>query len=181
MTIFIVVGMPASGKNAARIYAESKGLPYFATGDLVRAEVERQGLNPNAENMAQVSDAMRGDDGMGVTRRALAFALESGGRAVFMEGMRSRPEIQLIQEQAPAVVVAFLAPRSLRRQRVVSRGRSDDSPEAFEERDRREVSYGTTEPVALADEYILNTGTIDDALDVLDAIVRKYVDDNPPK
>lgn len=112
---------------------------------------------------------------MGVTRRALAAALESGADAVFMEGMRSWPEIQLIQSETPSVVVAFLAPRSIRRQRVVSRGRSDDSSEVFEERDRREINYGTAIPIALADEYVLNTGTLEDALDVLDVIVKRYV------
>jgi dephospho-CoA kinase len=36
MKIFVIVGMPASGKNIARSYAESNGLPYFATGGVVR-------------------------------------------------------------------------------------------------------------------------------------------------
>ena len=40
-------------------------------------------------------------------------------------------------------------------------------------RDRREVEYGTAVPVALADAYILNTGTIEDALGDLDRIVRQ--------
>ena len=46
MKMFVVVGMPASGKNIARSYAESNGIPYFATGDVVRAEVLRRGLEP---------------------------------------------------------------------------------------------------------------------------------------
>jgi dephospho-CoA kinase len=43
MHLFVVVGMPAAGKNIARLYAESKGIPYFASGDAVRAEVKRRG------------------------------------------------------------------------------------------------------------------------------------------
>jgi dephospho-CoA kinase len=62
----------------------------------------------------------------------------------------------------------------LRRERIVSRGRSDDQAAAFEERDDREISYGTAVPIALADEYILNTGTLAEALEALDAIVKKY-------
>jgi dephospho-CoA kinase len=151
MKIFIIVGMPASGKNIARQYAESRGLPYFATGDFVRQEVSRRGLEPNAENTARISTELRGKDGQGVTRLALSAALESGSPVVFLEGMRSWPEIELIRRQADAVVVALLAPRDIRLQRILSRGRADDSPEHFQERDFREIDYGTAVPVAMAD------------------------------
>ncbi|OPZ58390.1 MAG: hypothetical protein BWY88_01054 [Synergistetes bacterium ADurb.Bin520] len=172
MHLFVVVGMPAAGKNIARLYAESKGIPYFASGDAVRAEVKRRGLTPDAENMAAVSTAMRGEDGLGVTRQVLAAALASGREAVFLEGMRSWPEIELIRREAPCSVVAFLAPRGLRRDRVVARGRSDDDPDAFHARDQREIDYGTAIPIALADAYILNTATMDDALREMDRIFR---------
>ena len=73
------------------------------------------------------------------------------------------------------MVTAFLAPRGTRRQRIVSRGRADDSPDAFDERDKREIAYGTASPIALADEYILNTGSLHDALEALDAIVKRHL------
>ena len=172
MKIFIIVGMPAAGKNIARSYAESKGIPYFATGDIVRAEVGRRGLESNAENMAAVSNEMRGSDGMGVTRKALQTAKETNTRVVFLEGMRSWPEIELIRQGSNCTVIAFLAPRNTRRGRVLSRGRSDDAPHAFDARDEREIAYGTAVPIALADEYILNTTTMEDALGALDRIVQ---------
>jgi len=172
MKMFIVVGMPASGKNIARSYAESNGILYFATGDLVRDEVRRRGLEPNPENTAAVSNEMRGNDGMGVTRKALQTAMESNQDLVFLEGMRSWPEIELIREKADCTVVAFLAPRQTRRSRVLSRGRADDAPGAFDERDAREIAYGTATPIALADAYVLNTGTMEDALEALGRIVQ---------
>ncbi len=174
MKIFVVVGMPASGKNTARLYADARGIPYFATGDVVRAEVARRGLEANAENTARVSTEMRGEDGMGVTRQALATAKAAGSGMVFLEGMRSWPEIELIRRAAETVVVAFTAPRSLRLERVVARGRADDSAVAFNERDMREIAYGTAIPIALADAYVLNTGTIDDALADIDKIVKEH-------
>ncbi len=124
--------------------------------------------------MARVSDELRGKDGMGVTRLVLRTAQESGEPLVFLEGMRSWPEIELIRQDAEAIVVAFLAPRLVRRERIISRGRPDDSPDLFEARDRREIDYGTAIPIALADEYILNTGTMEEALQALDQIIEKY-------
>ena len=175
MKVFIVVGMPASGKNTARDYAQARGIAYHATGDLVRSEVKKRGLSADPANTAKVSDELRGADGMGVTRLALATALAEKGPAVFLEGMRSWPEIELIREKTPCVVVAFLAPRGTRKQRVVLRGRADDSPDTFDERDKREIAYGTAVPIARADEYVLNTGSPADALSTLDAIVKRHM------
>ncbi|MDD5711987.1 MAG: AAA family ATPase [Smithellaceae bacterium] len=173
MKILVVVGMPASGKNIARDYAQERAIPYFSTGDLVRAEVNRRGVEPNAENTAIVSTELRGDDGMGVTRIAVATALKAKAPLVFIEGMRSWPEIELIRRHSPCTVVAFLAPVELRKQRIVQRGRTDYSASAFHQRDAREISYGTAIPLALADEYILNAGTMDEALKSLDGIVKR--------
>jgi dephospho-CoA kinase len=172
--IFIIVGMPASGKNIARAYAGHSNIPYFATGDIVREEVKRQGLEPNAENTAAVSTKLRGNDGMGVTRISFATALASPSDIVFLEGIRSWPEVELIRKQTDCRIIAFIAPRELRRERIASRGRADDSPQAFEERDTREISYGAAIPIALADAYILNTAAMDDALAGLDKIVQSY-------
>ncbi len=173
MKIFIIVGMPAAGKGIAESYANEKGYPYHATGDVVRAEAKARGLKPGPETMARISDELRGEDGMGVTRIALRRALEEKSRIVFLEGMRSWQEIELIREQAEAVVVAFLAPRHVRRRRIIARGRPDDSPAGFEERDWREIFYGAAIPVALADAYIVNTSTMEDAKRDLDAVVRQ--------
>jgi hypothetical protein len=157
MKIFVVVGMPASGKNIARMYAEEKG------------------IRPDPESMARLSDELRGKDGMGVTRLAVAAALAGKDSVVFLEGMRSLQEIELIRKEPECSVVAFIAPRKLRKERVMSRGRADDSADAFDDRDRRELSYGASIPIALADEYILNTGSMGDALDDLHAIVTRYM------
>lgn len=173
MKIFVIVGMPAAGKNIARAYAESKGLVYYATGDIVRAEVTKRGVGADAAGTAKISDELRGPDGMGVTRLALRAVLDSGATVGFLEGMRSWPEIELVRKQAECVVVAFLAPKKLRFERICTRGRADDSPQAFDERDEREIAYGTAIPIALADGYILNTKTVDDAMEQLDTIVRK--------
>lgn len=177
MKRFIVVGMPASGKNIARTYAEEQGFPYFASGDIVRGEVKKRGLTPDAANMAAVSTELRGADGLGVTRCVLAAAQKSKAIIAFLEGMRSWPEIELIRREMDCTVIAFLTPRPLRLERIVSRGRSDDSPDAFEERDTREIAYGAAIPIALADEYLVNTSTMENALAELDAIVQKHAKD----
>ena len=175
MKVFVIIGMPASGKNIARDNAQTKGYPYYATGDIVRAEVRRRGLPADPQSTALVSDELRGVDGMGVTRLALETVLAQDSSIVFLEGMRSWPEIGLIAGKVACVVVAFLASRSTRKQRILSRGRADDAPDAFDARDQREITYGTAVPLALADEYVLNTGSMDEAFAALDAIVQRHL------
>jgi dephospho-CoA kinase len=174
MKCFIIVGMPASGKDIARQYARAKGCPYFATGDIVRAKAARRGVSPDAGSMAGLSTELRGSDGLGVTRLALKTAVDSGAPVVFMEGIRSKQEIDLIGARTESVVVAFLCPRAVRRARVLSRGRSDDDAAAFDIRDRREIDYGLAVPIAMADEYILNTGTVEQALSALAGIIERH-------
>src|SRR5512139_2861072 len=96
MKYFIIVGMPAAGKDIARQVARTRGYPYFATGDIVRAEAARRQVSPDAESMAKLSTELRGGDGLGVTRLALKAAVNSGAPVVFMEGIRSKQEIELI-------------------------------------------------------------------------------------
>jgi dephospho-CoA kinase len=171
--MIVVVGMPGAGKSIARMYAEKNQIPYFATGDRVREEVRQRGLVPNPEIMARVSDELRGKDGLGVTRLVLQAARQSGASLVFLEGMRSWPEIELVRQEGCAVVIAIVAPRKLRLDRIRSRGRSDDAPERFAHRDQREIDYGAAIPIALADAYLLNTGTLEEADETLDAMVTK--------
>ncbi len=115
---------------------------------------------------------------MGVTRLALKAALDSGADVAFLEGIRSRQEVDLIGAQAETAVIAFLAPRPLRRARVLARGRSDDSAAAFDGRDRREIDYGLAVPIALADEYVLNAGTLEEALAAFDRIIERHVSES---
>jgi dephospho-CoA kinase len=160
MIIFIIVGMPAAGKNIACEYAVSKEYPYFSTGDIVRAEVKRRGIKPDAENTARISTEMRGDDGLGVTRIVVNEEIRRNAPVVFLEGLRSWPEIEFIKSKANCVVIAIVAPRPVRLTRVEQRGRADDSARHFAQRDWREINYGVAICIALADEYVVNSGTV---------------------
>ncbi len=172
MRLFIVTGMPAAGKNIAAQYAQMQMVPIFSTGDFVRAEIKKRGASGDPEMSAKISTELRGQDGLGVTRMAVAEALKIKSDIVFMEGIRSWPEVEWIRSQADCKLVAVVAPRLARLERIKKRGREDDSVEHFALRDHREIEYGVAVCIALADAYVLNTGSIEDALAQLDRIVK---------
>ena len=172
MKLIVVTGMPAAGKNIAAQYAQKHHYPHFSTGDIVRAEIRKRGYSGDADISAQISTEMRGKDGLGVTRMAVAEALKQKADMVFLEGIRSWPEIELIRNENACTLIAVLAPRQTRLNRVSMRGRADDSIHHFDRRDQREIEYGVADCIALADAYVLNDGTLDDALSQFDQIIR---------
>ena len=171
MKLIVVTGMPAAGKNLAAQYAKKYHYPHFSTGDIVREEISRRGLNADAQTSAAVSTELRGTDGLGVTRMAVAEVLKQRADVVFLEGIRSWPEVEWIRSKTPCTLVAVVAPRSMRLERIIQRGRADDSADHFDQRDRREIEYGVAVCIALADAYVLNTGTTEDAQDQLHRII----------
>ncbi len=172
MKLVVVTGMPAAGKNIVAQYARMQQYPHFSTGDFVRAEIRRRGCMADPETSAKISTELRGADGLGVTRMAVEEALRQKADVVFLEGIRSWPEIELIRNKVPCTLVAVVAPRNLRLNRVKQRGREDDSVDHFEKRDQREIDYGVAVCIALADAYVLNDRSMDDALRQFDNIIK---------
>jgi dephospho-CoA kinase len=172
MKFIVVTGMPAAGKNIAARYAQAHQYPHFSTGDFVRAEIRKQGSMGDPETSAQISTQLRGTDGLGVCRQAVEEALLQKTDLVFLEGIRSWPEIEFIRSKASCTLVAVVAPRNVRLDRVKQRGRADDSADHFEKRDQREIEYGVASCIALADAYVLNTGSIDEAMRQIDEIIQ---------
>jgi len=165
--IVVVVGMPASGKNFARHYAEENHIPHLTTGDIVRIECASRGLDLTAKNMAKVSDELRGHDPCELTRWLLERVDKEHSLQpmVVLEGMRSWEEVELIRSKFSTTLVAFVTGREIRRERYVARARGDDDPRLFEERENRELEYGTAVPIAMADFYVLNDGTIEETIE----------------
>jgi dephospho-CoA kinase len=175
MKVIVIVGMPAAGKNIASEYAKEHQFPYFSTGEVVRQEVKKRALNGDAENTAKISNELRGKDGLGVTRIVLIEAQKINSELVFLEGIRSWPEVEMIRDTSDCKVIAFVAPANMRLARVSTRGRRDDSSAHFKDRDWRELNYGVATCIALADEYILNTGTQEDAMGHLDRAIKSFI------
>lgn len=152
--------MPAAGKNIAAQYAREHKYPLFSTSDFVRAEIRKRGVSGDPEMSAKISNEMRGKDGLGVTRIAVIEALKTKSDVVFLEGIRSWPEVEWIRSQIGCKVLAVVAPRKERLGRIKKRSREDDSASHFDLRDQREIEYGVAICIALADAYVLNISTI---------------------
>jgi len=73
-----------------------------------------------------------------------------------------------------SVVAVHASPRT-RYERLISRGRSDDPKnwEDFAERDLRELSVGIGNVIALAEEMLVNEGSVDELKAASELVVSK--------
>lgn len=169
--------MPGSGKSEAMEVAKARGHPVVRMGDLIWEEVERQGLPRDAKHVGEVANAMRASHGKDVwavrtaerVRRLMALGEAEGGRSparlVLIDGIRSQEEVETFRRELghDFVLVAIHTDPDHRFQRMVARGRADDSKDVtvLKARDEREMTWGIARTIALADEMLVNDATLE--------------------
>jgi dephospho-CoA kinase len=152
------VGLPASGKSTALETIKDLGT-IVTMGDVVRNEVKKQGLEINSENLGNISKNLREIYGpMIIAKRCVELIQNLEERIVFVDGIRSMNEVILFRQFWTFPIIAILCPDKIRHQRMMERGRADDSVniEKILERDKRELGFGLAEVLKLADYKINN-------------------------
>jgi dephospho-CoA kinase len=184
MKIIGFVGMPGSGKSVASEVARSMGLKVAVMGDVIRQEAARQGLEPSDENLGNVGNMLRSREGPeAVARRTLEAATDE--KIVVIDGLRSKAEADFFRSNAEEFhLVEIVAPAKARMRWIVSRGRPDDpgararerdlkivasckdgcedTAEALEKRECRELGWGMYEAMREADMRLQNEGGLDE-------------------
>jgi len=155
--------MPGSGKTAAVKVAADRGVQVLRMGDAVWDEVKRQGLPLEAKVVGGVADEMRRTHGPEVWARRTLKKVDPDAKLVVIDGLRSMAELEVFKDALGRdfVLVNVLCPTEIRYERVLQRGREDDTmtEEEFHARDERELSWGLEEVLKEADVLISNTGT----------------------
>jgi dephospho-CoA kinase len=155
-----LTGMPGAGKSTVASFLKEKGFAAVTMGDAVREEAKRQGLEPTDANLGSLMIKLREDLGPGAVAHLVLRKLERDGSSgnVVIDGIRSIPEVEVLKKAGRVKLLAIYASQDTRFKHLVGRGRSDapSSTEEFAGRDRRELSVGISEAIALADETISN-------------------------
>ncbi len=164
MKVVAFTGLPGAGKSEAVRVADEAGLNIVRMGDEVRAEVSARGLPLNDENLGRVANEMREREGMDVWAKRCLPKIE--GRAMeIIDGIRNIEEVEVFRRSIDDfVIIAIHASPKTRYQRLMKRGREDDSLsiDALEKRDERELGWGIGNVVAMADIIITNEGSLDE-------------------
>ena len=165
VTVLAFVGMPGAGKGLCVEYLEQKGWPSVYLGGITVDEVKARGLEVNEINEKMVREELRASGGMGVmatrTIPKIDKLADEGNTVVVADGIYSWTEYKLFKEKYGdnAVIIAVVAPRRLRHERLAHRPVRPLTPEQVTSREYAEIE--NTEkggPIANADFTVLNNG-----------------------
>ena len=155
-----LAGMPGSGKSLAVDTARQLGYSIVTMGDVIREETKKRGLDLTPENVGKVMLELRQEDGnFVIARRCIPKIQEIATYKVLVDGLRSLFEAEIFKDTFKKFsLIAIHAAPETRFRRLANRRRSDDTlrREIFCERDKRELSVGIGNVIAMAEELIIN-------------------------
>ncbi|MCR6669181.1 MAG: AAA family ATPase [archaeon YNP-WB-040] len=176
--IICLTGMPGSGKTTMSEIVKEMGIPVIVMGDVVREEARIRGIEPTPKNLGKLMIELREKMGANViAKRCVDKIKELNSKIVLVEGVRSLEEVEEFRKVGDVKIVAVHSSPKTRYERLSRRGRSDDpkSWEEFRERDLRELDVGIGRVISLADEIIINEGTLEDLKENTLKVFRKVI------
>lgn len=180
--ILAIVGMSGSGKSVIVDYLTSKGYPKVYFGGMIYKEMEKRGIarTEDGESEKKFREEIRETEGKDwVVRQVIAEThdlISAGQKRIVLDGVYSWTEYCALKHEFPKALtfLAVVVDKKLRYERVAVRpGRAFDAA-AIRERDRSEIeNLEKGGPIAAADYYVLNNGTIEDTTNQLESILKK--------
>jgi dephospho-CoA kinase len=158
--IVCLTGMPGAGKSSVASFLKEKGFVVMTMGDVVREEAKRQGLELTDINLGKMMLKLRQDLGPGAVGHIVLQKLARDGSSsnVVIDGIRSIAEVEVLKKVGHVRLLAIHASQDTRFKHLKERARADapSSGNEFAGRDKRELSVGLSEAIALANEMISN-------------------------
>ena len=180
--ILAIVGMSGAGKSVAVDYLTDQGYPKVYFGGMIYKEMEKRGIprTEDGESEKIFREQIRAEEGKDwVVNQVIAEAkdlIQAGQKRIILDGVYSWTEYKILKHEFPKSLtfIAVVADKHLRYERVAKRpGRSFDA-KAIRERDRSEIeNLEKGGPIAAADYYILNNGTIEDMQNNLKNLLKE--------
>ena len=180
--ILAVVGMSGSGKSVAVDHLTSLGYPKVYFGGMIYKEMERRGIErtPDGESEKHFREMIRETEGKDwVVRQVIEEVknlIAAGQKRIVLDGVYSWTEYVTLKKEFPGemIFLALVVPKKLRYKRVAVRPERPFNHNEIMERDRSEIeNLEKGGPIAAADYYILNDGSIEEANAKIDEILKE--------
>ncbi|MBQ2695580.1 AAA family ATPase [Candidatus Saccharibacteria bacterium] len=180
--IVAVVGMSGSGKSVVVDHLTSKGYPKVYFGGMIYKEMEKRGIErtPDGESEKKFREMIRETEGKDwVVKQVIAETrdlIQAGQRRIVLDGVYSWTEYKTLKREFVGMMtfIAVVVDKKIRYKRVAVRPERAFDGTAIRERDRSEIeNLEKGGPIASADYYILNNGTIAEAEARTDEILRE--------
>ena len=178
--VIAFVGLTGSGKSAAVDHLSEKGLPKVHFGNIFYDAMREAGIERTQKNENEFRVSIRkkeGDDFI-VKRiiKQIHDLINAGQHRVIADGLYSWTEYKAMKHEFPGelTVVAIVAPKRLRHQRLAVRSERPLTSTEATDRDWREIEdIQKGGPIAIADYFVINDGDIDKLTDQVDEVLKE--------
>ena len=174
--IVAIVGMCGSGKSIARARLEDLGYKKVYFGGVTMEKLKEEGFEITPDNEKMMREKLRSELGMGAYAIVLLPKIKklAQNNDVVLDGLYSWDELKILQKEFNLTTIAVVADKDLRYDRLSKR---IDRPFAKEDAIKRDISeienIAKAGPIAYADYYIFNNGTIQEFHERLDEILNQ--------
>jgi dCMP deaminase len=177
-----VAGLNGAGKTEVVRFLESRSFHGASLSDVIRQDLEREGLPTSRENMIERGRALRKSFGPSVLAERAVGRLPMGQHCV-LDSIRHPAEVAALRAAGPFLLLWIDAPDAARFERVRRRGRAGDAAtlDAFLELESRELASQEVEGQkllevrALADEFVANSGDLGELHGHLHALLLRVL------
>ena len=174
--IIAIVGMCGSGKSIASGYLEEIGYKKVYFGGVTMEKLKEEGFEVTPDNEKMMREKLRSELGMGAYAMVLLPRIKELAKEnnVVLDGLYSWDELMILNKEFELTTIAVVADKDLRYERLSKRiERPFNKTEAIR-RDITEIeNIAKAGPIAYADFYIFNNGTIEDFHNRLDEILKE--------
>lgn len=172
--------MTGSGKSTAVSYLTSKGYPKVYFGGMVYNEMNRRGIEITPESQQEFREKIREEEGADwVIRQVISEThklIGSGQRHIILDGLYTWAEYKILKHEFPGeiTVLAITPPKSLRHKRLAIRPDRPFTEQQANARDYSEIeNLEKGGPIAAADYYIANAGSLKELEQDIDHLLQK--------
>ncbi|MBI1355021.1 MAG: AAA family ATPase [Acidobacteria bacterium] len=177
-----LTGTNGAGKTVTADHLQTKGFYFHSLSDEIRAELARQEMEANRENLIRTGNALRAEFGPAVLAERIKARLRPD-RNYVVDSIRNPYEVDALRALGDFKMLHLDAPRPVRFDRVVARGgpRTPQSFEEFVEQEEREMTSADPSHQQLratwakADSVLRNEGSIADLKSAVDKVVSGWL------
>ena len=176
--IIAIVGMCGVGKSVASEFLEELGYKKVYFGGVTLEKMEEEGIECTPENEKKMRERLRKEYGMGAYAIILLPKIKelSKNNNVVLDGLYSWDELKILKQELgnSLTVIAVVADKKIRYDRLKIREVRPLTNEEAKNRDVAEIeNIAKAGPIAYADYYIFNNGTVDNYIERLEEIMRE--------
>ena len=177
-----ISGRPAAGKETITGFLRNKGFTYNETSKLLREELEKHGKEITRTSMQDIADGWREKHGAGGVMKKFLEVLDLNKNNI-IDSLRNVGEAEFLKNNVnDFILIAVDAPRKLRFERTLSRGKESDPKtwEEFVKVDERDnfdsanpMGQQTGKLIEIADFVIVNDEDLNNAMVQIEKIWEK--------